>query len=322
MPLAVAVDPASHRIFVTNADDDMLRVVDPTGGVVLRTVALAAGASYVAFPVAVDARSAHVFTGTTGAVSMADARTGALLRTVPVGRPLLALAVDGPRRHVLVVSRTDQTLYLLDARTGTVLRTRPIGATPLSIGMEARAGLAFISTPGNHAPGAVRVFATESGAHTRTRIIPVNEPFPYVGAIDESRQRVYVMTSPLDSVVVLDGRSGRVLRRIHVGMPTWAVAVDARRRRAYAVGACACLKIFDSANGTNLRTVPIGAAPYAVTVDESSGRVIVADSGGAEQVPDPWAWIPQGVRRRLPFLGSSGPRTRLVPPRILVLNDR
>jgi hypothetical protein len=56
-----------------------------------------------------------------------------------------------------------------------------------------------------------------------------------------------------------------------------------------------------------------------VTLDTRTGRAVVVDGGGTRRLPDPWNWVPSGVRRWIPFLPPPLMRTQTVPASVSVL---
>ncbi len=49
------------------------------------------------------------------------------------------------------------------------------------------------------------------------------------------------------------------------------------------------------------------------------GLAVLGVCGGRQQMADPWAWVPGGIRQRLPF-STGGPATRVEPGRVFVLD--
>src|SRR5438128_7764804 len=88
-----------------------------------------------------------------------DARRGAVVRTVRVGRVPAAVAVDPRTDRVVVANGGDASVSVLDARRGAVLRAVAVGAQPLAVAVDARTGRAFVVNYG----GTVREPATWSG---------------------------------------------------------------------------------------------------------------------------------------------------------------
>jgi len=120
---ALAVDEQTGRVFVANDNnfrvnggvsvlDGSVSILDATSGRFLRGVTV----GMLPVAVAVDARSGRVFVANkgpvdsnlvplgNGTVSVLDARSGAVLRTVPVGTYPAALAVDERAGRAFVVN--------------------------------------------------------------------------------------------------------------------------------------------------------------------------------------------------------------------------
>ena len=145
----MAVDARTKRLFVVNVDEDTVSVLDARSGALLHTVHV--GQSPTA--VAVDERTGRVFVVNShtdpyripterGSVSMLDARSGAALRTIPVGWDPTVAAVDERKGRIFVVNRNidsrgrligNGSVSVLDARSGTVLRTIPVGVAPIDV---------------------------------------------------------------------------------------------------------------------------------------------------------------------------------------------
>ncbi len=159
-PGPIAVDTHTRRVFVLNGgsgtSNGTVSILDSATGRVLGSTPV----GRLALPVTpvVDMRTGRVFVandgGGTGSVSVLDARSGALLRTVTVGPHPFAMAVDGRSGRVFVTSlgAMDAAGYLtgpgsvsvLDARGGALLRTLPVGVEPAVIAVDEHAGRAFV----------------------------------------------------------------------------------------------------------------------------------------------------------------------------------
>ncbi len=204
--LGVAVDPRTHRVFVTNLLDDTVSVLDTASGRVVRTTPVGAHPMNVA----VDARSGRAFVTNSFAntVSVLDAHSGAILRTVAVGRTPQTLAVDAHAGRVFVVNAGDGTLSVLDARTGVVQHTVTIGTIrpqPVATDMSAvdvvadeHAGRAFIvngsavDRNGIPTPGSVAMLDAQSGHVLRTVTVGRD---PLAMAVDETTGQLFVVNT-------------------------------------------------------------------------------------------------------------------------------
>jgi DNA-binding beta-propeller fold protein YncE len=128
-PVAVAVDERLSRVFVANVSlpdadspwDNSLVLLNARTGDVLGNLPL--DAPPVA--VAVNARTERVFLATAGprrsgratdpgSVSVLDARTGAIRRTITLGRSPRAIALDSRTGRAFVVTGGSNTVAILD----------------------------------------------------------------------------------------------------------------------------------------------------------------------------------------------------------------
>jgi YVTN family beta-propeller protein len=147
-PSSIAVDAAGGRIFVLNSGDSTLSVLDARTGIVRNTIALAgsqpANGGLVA-TLALDERRGRLFVihggitdpsgqSTEGQLTMLDAASGRVLRTLRVSRLPIDLAVDP------ATSR----LFLVDADAGCQGRTSIWTLVPKAV----RHWLTFLPLPG------------------------------------------------------------------------------------------------------------------------------------------------------------------------------
>jgi len=281
----------------------------------------------VASPLAMtmDARTRHALVlsaGVTGApggaaatyLSVLGAASGRLLHRMSLPRPSSAggFIVDGAAGRVYVAYSAftpgaPGRVVVVDTGTGRILRAVTLRHEPLALAVDRGTGHAFVveSSPStiHQAPGGM-------GA-----------TFP---------------TAP-GTVIMLDGQ-GRVVRVVGVGLAPAGLALDAPHHRLIVTNAGARdayltvgmsshvvrapapgpsgIRLLDTRTGAVERTIDTGVSLASVAVDAGRRRAIVIDVGSFLPVPpsDPWGWIPQSLRRRLPF--PAGSRPSAPPPRI------
>jgi YVTN family beta-propeller protein len=178
-PIDVSVDSLTDRAFVPNNGANTVSVLDARTGALLRMITVAPHPATAV----VDEQTGRVFVmhgrgSTLGAyssfvatfhqvgqvgVTMLDARTGAVLRTLSVGgsvgddpvgwAPPTNSAVDVRRGRVFVINRFDPggtgdgSVSVLDARSGSLLHTIGVGRHPISLAVdEATARLFVVNT--------------------------------------------------------------------------------------------------------------------------------------------------------------------------------
>ncbi len=331
-PSAVAVDPRTGRAFVLNGGDDSVSLLATRTGTVLRAISLPN-----AVALAVDEDSGHVVVvsnsyASPGQVTLLDARSGRLLRRVPVGGALGlvlgGLAIDGPAHRVVLTNCADGTVSVLDTVSGGVVGTRRVGGCPAGVAVDERTGHAVVT---NKSDAQVRLLAVRTAAVVDT--VPLRQPATDVAAEERSGHVVVFSydhnASPADMIVsVLEARRGALLatrlltatdpQAFSVGVS--ALAADPPRERLFvllgssrdppAPAMQGSLIVLDARNGRVQRRVAVGGVPAALAVDESSGHLFVVTqaAGGAPSAgrgQSTWKWVPTWVRRWIPWLSQT-----------------
>lgn len=348
---AAAVDATTGLAFVPSYNGSV-SVLDTASGRLVRTVAVAGNP----FDVAVDKGAHRAFvvgtartTGTAqgpddvdGVVGALDTTSGRLVRTTTVGPNPASLLVDPSGGRVYVANSGDGTVSVLDARSGRLLRTIALtaGGTPLAGGVQlavdARTRRLFVNS------GRVSVVDTVRGTVLRAyRFAPVDGPT----ALDSHTGRVFAANYGDGRVRVLDAASGRLLRTVDVGAAPADLAVDEHSGQVYIAtagpapapmtsgipgpttpsrDAGGTIYVLDARDGAILHQVAVGPNPVAVAASTigqgraTEGRILALSIGGAVPAPDPWEWLPGGVRRLLPFIPRPG--LTLAPGSVAVLD--
>src|SRR5919201_1853783 len=162
-PGPIAVDQRTGRAFVINQNSDSVSVLDTHSGTLVHTTNLGGAL----FDLAVDEQTGRVFVANgnnvqvngrlsvpDGSVSILDATSGRLVRSVTVGMLPTAVAVDARSGRVFVENKGpvdgnlvplgNGTVTVLDAHSGAVLRTIGVGTYPTALAVDERAGRAFV----------------------------------------------------------------------------------------------------------------------------------------------------------------------------------
>jgi YVTN family beta-propeller protein len=137
-------------------------VLDARNGHVLRTTSV--GLSPLTVAVVESLKRVFIANGglwysgyqvTRGTASvLLDEHTGAVVRTVPVGRSPGPLAVDARTGYVFVANHDDNRLSTVDAASGRVVRTVPLGLPPRAIAVDQRRGHVVVLTSEAFVPSA------------------------------------------------------------------------------------------------------------------------------------------------------------------------
>ena len=220
-----------------------------------------------------------------------------VLRSVPVGRDPVALAVDQRTGRVFVVGAAG-SVTTLDATTGAPLRSVAVGRGAQAVAVDEATGRAFVTDPG-------RLFMLDARTGAVLRAFPLNGGIQSQSspAVDETHGEVFVAThgapgsNPVGpahppNISVLDATTGQLRRAIPVG--TDLLAVDGSARRLILPYSCGdtpgvadlCVDTLDATTGRRIKTADLSSQqgyeqqPSAVAVDARAGSAVVLYGDG------------------------------------------
>lgn len=304
-PRFVAIDSGTGHAFVAGQEGSVLSASPVTTNVVsfaarpsipgsitmidmrseqsVRTI----GVSHFPTGVSVDERHHRAFvldsgTGGTSEVSVFDTATGRRVATTVLPGSADTAGVDASAGRVLVASYGAGTVNVFDTRTGRLLRATPIAIDPgaVAVLVDERTHRAFVeSRPGGYgtgALGAINVIDTLQGRLVRRVAVG---PSPDGMDLDDVANRVYVLNALNGTVSILDARTGRPIRTVHLtagGFPTGpgAIVVDERAHLAFVDHGWT--SVFDTRTGAVLTTHTFSTVPGPLVIDQRTDRVFAA----------------------------------------------
>jgi len=234
----VAVDERGGRVFVLTdgnaATHGVVSALDAVSGSLLYTVPV--GASPVAL--AIDRRTGRLLVANqglpgpgsfmaAGTVSVLDARSGRLVRAVPVGSRPMGIVVDERTGRAFISNNLGGSISVIDTRVGRLLATRAVGPAPDAMAVDQQAAHLFVA---DVAANTVSMLDARTGAVLRTVRVGIR---PLVVAVNARAHRVLVANDVSGTVSVLDSGTGATLRTVRVGLDPQDAAVDERAGRAF-----------------------------------------------------------------------------------------
>lgn len=277
------VDAPARRLFVPSGG--RILVFDTRSDTLVHAVPLR---GYLA-AMAVAPRLGRVYIATRDGLAatardrllLLDARSGAALRTVPIGRgrDLDSIAVDERRGRAFLVGYRSRTVSVLDARAGTLLRTVTLAVHPVAAAAVAATGRVFVT-----GDSSTNILDASTGAVLRT--------VPRGGEqIAASSARVFVVGNAGQDLYIFDAHSGALVRTTPLdpaGQGTTAAAgpiIDSGAGRGYLLlwrqvnkedetNGPEEVAAFDATSGTLGRGVTIGqTAGSALELDARTRRI-------------------------------------------------
>lgn len=276
-PTGVAVDTATHSVYVTNSDDGTVSVVDADTHAVTDTVAVGGSPGRVA----VAPHHLYVTNSDDGTVSVIDAVTHAVTATVRVGTRPTGVAVDPTTRTVYVANMNDGTVSVLDAATHAVAATVN-GRRPFGVAVDPATRSVYVTNLDagyvtNLNAGTVLVLDTGTNAVTAT--VGVGKA-PGAVAVDSAARAVYVTNFEDGTVSVIDAATRAVTATVSVGKAPESIAVDSGTRTVYVTHSeDDTVSVLDAVTRQVTATVRVGTRPAGIAVDPATHAVYVANAG-------------------------------------------
>jgi YVTN family beta-propeller protein len=197
-------------------------------------------------------------------LTVLDARRGAVLARIRVGREPEGVRASADGRWVLVTSEEDSSVSIIDAHSLTVRRTLAVGARPRDLAFASDGRSAYV--PGEADASLYRVGL--AAGTLPVRLLQFRKDARPMGVVlDAARARLYVSTGRGGSVAVIALQDATLQSEIAVGGRPWGIALSADGQRlCTADGPANELAIIDTNTLTVLGKVTTGHGAWGVVV--------------------------------------------------------
>jgi YVTN family beta-propeller protein len=283
-PVGAAVDPFRNRIWVPNAGDDTVSVIDGATSAVVGTVPV--GSLPCAVGVDPLADRVYVANVNTHDLSILDAEASAVVATVRVGEYPCAVGVVPSSGRVFVGNYGSNTVTVVDGAAGSVVGTVALGGPPFGIGVNTATGRVYVATGSEDT-----VTVLDGGTAAILARIAVGAGPDAIG-VNPVTNRVYAANYFGDTLTVIDGETHAVIATVPVGKEPSGVAVNPTTGRVF-VGnyASNTVSVVDGTSHSVLTTVAVGLTPDGVAANPFTSRVYVVNSNTNDV-----SVIPDGAR--------------------------
>jgi YVTN family beta-propeller protein len=241
------------------------------------------------------AQNAYITNSALNEVQVIDTATNRITTAIAVGNNPETVGVSSDGSRIYVGNCGDSgSVSIIDGTSNSMIITIPVGPVVLNGGTCA-GGIAV--SPDNSKVyvasqtdvGTVSIIDAKTDTITATVTIPAGV---FALAVTPNGRRLYI-TSPIDTVSVLDTASNAVIATINTGTTSTGagslpsgVAVSPDGSKVYvALYATAAVAVIDTATNTIVATIPITGAqyqltPYMVAVTPDGARVYVTILNG------------------------------------------
>ncbi len=280
-PVAVAVNPISHRVFVPNYYGSSVSVIDGASDTVTATVStgdFTVPIAVVSNPVATPAR-AYVANFWANTITVIDESTNGIAASVPsngvhAGGPrALALNPSGPTPKLYVADYGSGLVTVLNAETYAQIKTIAVGMYPRALGIFASAGRTRIYVANR---GSATVSIIDGDTDLVVATVPTGSA-PKAIAVDQSTGYAYVTNEESNSVTVIDD-TDHVVATVAVGARPIGIAVDETAGRVFVANyASNTVSVVRTSDFSHEATLTVGTSPWAIAFDRGDGKAFVTN---------------------------------------------
>ena len=264
-PVSIAVNAINGRVYVANAGDGTVSVLDGASDALLATVAIGSHP----YSIAANAASGKVYvTHTFGEqLSILDGATNAVTDLKTGSADLIAI---NPRKATVYLLGYGGAVTVLDEVTQK-MNIRHVGKHAWGLTLDEAANTVYVARIESADLAAVKDESSEPAIlHTGA--------IPCAIALNSKTHSIYVANYGDNTVTVIDGRNGRTRATVPVGDRPEAIALDPNRNLVYVANTSGdSVTVIDAGDNTVLATLPAGKSPYALAVVPGSDRLYVAN---------------------------------------------
>ncbi len=280
----IAVDPVNHHIFVPNADDNSVSILDGQTNLTLATTPVDRSPEGVA----ADSSLGLVYVAASN-VTLLDASSGAMLSSIPVGGNSLAVSVDpSTHRAYVLVDSVPQSIAVIDGTTRSV-----ISQTPLPPLIYTYSAIAI--DPGERAyvcdynSGIITALDITGATPSVLSNFPATTPSAMALAVDPSTHFLYAVSGSGAAVNVYD-QTGSQQAAIRVRHAPAAIALDGAGHAYVADSQSDSLSVIGTSGLALTGTIALGVQNMGLALDTVGNRLYAANViAGAVGVLDPSA---------------------------------
>jgi len=225
-------------------------------------------------PAGVHVPLAYVPNYSDNTVTAFDPVTGAVVRTIAVGRNPgdAALSADGSR--VYVPNQGSNDVSVIDTASDSVIATVKVGRIPATLRLSPDGKAAWVTNYGDSTVQAIDLATLRAG-----KPIGVGQA-PQQLAIAPDGGMLYVADQNDNTVTPVDVRSGKALAPIPVGAKPGGIAISHDGRTAYVTNqGDNSVTPIDLASRTARPAFPAGVQPQGMAISADDALLYVADAG-------------------------------------------
>src|SRR3990167_2974144 len=240
-PLGVCVNPSTNHVYVVNAGNDNVSVIDGATNKVIATVPTGFTPNDVC--VNPNTNRVYVVNWDNDNVSVID-EAKKQVATIKVGHCPNVIDINPITNVVYVVNNGSNNVSVIDGATNQVIATVPVGKNPRGVAVNPNTNRVYVANADNN-----NVSVIDGATNQVIATIKVGDiPFDGVGfglftaafkvgklgvCVNPSTNRVYVTNADSNNVSVIDGATNQVIAIVPVENSPLGVCVNPNTNRVY-----------------------------------------------------------------------------------------
>jgi YVTN family beta-propeller protein len=264
-PVSIAVNGENGRVYVANAGDGTVSVIDGNSDAVAATIPIGSHP----YSIAADPATGKVYiTHTFGdQLSILDGATNKVTDLKTGSSDLIAI---NSRTETIYLLGYGSVVKMLDEASQKI-SVRPVGKHAWGLMLNETTGMVYVT----------RIESADLAALTAGSSAPAILPagaIPCAIAVGSKGNTLYVANYGDKTVTVIDAKTGHARATVRVGDHPKSIAFDPNRNLVYVANTGGgSITVIDAASNAVLATLPAGKNPYALAVVPSSSRLYVAN---------------------------------------------
>ena len=255
-PLAVVVNPTGTRVYVTNAGDATVSVIDATSSPPAAIATINVGPE--PFAIAINPAGTRVYVsnngaGTNNTVSVIDTGSNAVIATITAGFGPAGLAVNPAGTRLYVVNNPASTLSVIDTSNNSVITTVSLSGSNAASGVVVNPAGTRVYVAG---PDAGQIHVLDTSSNTVIAEISVPGKVSVLALTPDATRLYAVISFGADTVAVIDTASNSVVATIPISGAA-SVAVTPDGKRAYVTSSPNSVFAIDTTSNTIVDTISV-----------------------------------------------------------------
>jgi YVTN family beta-propeller protein len=265
-PVALAVNPATNKIFAVNQGSNNVTVIDGATNGAAATVTVGQSPDALAVnpltnKIYVSNRSGNA------AMTVIDGATYSATPVVTGQATPVAVAANPLTNRVYVVNQNSSNVTVIES-ANSIIATVAVGFHPRALAINSATNKIYVA---NISDGSVTVIDGASNSPARIYTAGID---PYAVAVNAETNRIYVANLG-GTVSVIDGAKNSLIASVPVGTYPCALAVNPVSNKIYVANyGDGTVSVIDGASDT-LASVAVDIAPIALAIDSVTGKIYV-----------------------------------------------